>query len=541
MVTSVSSSISNTLGVGSGIDTASLIDQLVAASHDPKDVALKAKQDLNTAQVSAIGQASSAISGFSSALTSLINGGTLFTQPTVSDSSVLGATAVPGARIGTLSTQIEVRQLAQAQSLVSTNLTDVTSTVGKGTLTLTIGTSSFPVTIDDTNNNLVGLARAINLTGSGLTASIVQDANGARLVLKGGSGAAQAFTLAADANAEADLSRFAYGPSVTGGMTRAQQAQDALLRLDGVDVSRATNSIGDLIDGVKLELKSAKPGTTIALGATRPTASIKQAVTDFVDTYNALKAQLDELTKPASGTTAAGPLRSDTGVRQLRQQLQRLTSTTLASGGTYSTLAEIGVATQRDGSLIVDSAQLEAALTNDPDSVEALFNPGQTSDNALVKVTSSYGRTKPGTYTLTNLVPGNGSTAATGKINGVDGIGSGTLLIASPSSAAAGLVVEPQGNVASATVTVDLGLGGALKAISDLLTSTTGPFKSSTDRLTAQATQYSKDRARLEEDTTRYKTQLTNQFAVMNGRVSAIKATQSYLDQQIKLWTKSDN
>lgn len=542
MVTSVSSSsIANTLGVGSGIDTASLIDQLISASHDPKSSALKTKEDLNTAQVSAIGQASSAISGFSSALTQLISGGTLFTQPTVSDSSVLGATAVPGARIGTLSTQIEVRQLAQAQSLVSANLTDVTSTVGKGTLTLTVGGQDYPITIDDTNNNLVGLARAINLKGSGVTASIVQDANGARLVLKGGSGAAQAFTLAAGAGAEADLSRFTYSPSVSGGMTRAQQAQDALLRLDGVDVSRATNSIGDLIDGVKLELKAAKPGTTIALGASRPADSLKQAVTDFVDTYNALKSNLDELTKAASGSTAAGPLHSDTGIRQLRQQLQRLTSTPLASGGTYSTLAEVGVATQRDGTLTVNTAQLDAALTNDPDSVEALFNPGQTSDNPLVKVTSSYGRTKPGTYTLTNLVPGIGGTPASGKINGVDGIGSGTLLIASPSSAAAGLVVEPQGNVASATVTVDLGLGGALKAISDLITSSTGPFKSSTDRLTAQATQYSKDRAKLEDDTTRYKTQLTNQFAVMNGRVSAIKATQSYLEQQVALWTKNTN
>jgi len=541
MVTSVSSGIVNTLGVGSGIDTASLIDQLVAASHDPKDAALKTKEDLNTAQISAIGQASSAISGFSSALTSLIGGGSLFTQPTVSDSTVLAATAVPGARIGTLSTQIEVDQLAQAQSLVSANLTDLSTAVGKGILTLTTGTGSFPITIDDSNNNLVGLARAINLAGSGVTASIVQDVNGARLVLKGGTGAQQAFTLAVDPSAEAGMSRFAYSPNVSGGMTRAQQAQDALLKLDGVSVSRASNSIGDLIDGVKLDLKAAKPGTSIALGASRPTDAIKQAVTDFVDTYNALKSTLDGLTQAASGSTAAGPLHSDTGIRTLRQQLQRLTSTPLASGGTYSTLAEIGVATQRDGTLTIDSAQLDAALTNNADSVEALFNPGQTSDNPLVKVASSYGRTKPGTYTLTDLVPGNGSTAATGKIAGQDGIGSGTLLIASPSSGAAGLVVEPQGNVASATVTVDLGLGGALKAISDLLTSSTGPFQSSTTRLKAQATEYSKDRAKLEDDTSKYKTQLTSQFAVMNGRVSAIKATQSYLEQQVALWTKNNN
>lgn len=541
MVASVTAGIANSLGIGSGIDTASLIDQLSTASRAPKDAALKAKEDLNTAQISSIGQASSAISGFSSALTSLIGGGTLFTQPTVSDNTVLNATALPGARIGTLSTQLEVRQLAQAQSLVSTNLTDVNAAVGKGTITLTTKTGSFPVTIDDTNNNLIGMARAINLANSGVTASIVEDANGARLTLKGGSGAAQAFTLAVDPSAEAGLSRFSYDPNTSGGMTRAQQAQDALLKLDGVDVSRSTNSISDLIDGVKLDLKTAKPGTSVALGASQPTDAIKQAVTDFVDTYNALKSTLDELTAAKTGTTPAGPLHSDTGIRMLRQQLQRLTATTLASGGAYSTLAEIGVSTQRDGMLTVDSTRLDAALSNDPDSVEAMFNPGQTSDNPLVKITSAYGRAKPGTYTVTNLVPGDAITPATGNIAGQPGLSAADRLVASVTSSAAGLVIAPQAPVASATITVDLGLGGALKAISDLLTSSTGPFTSSTTRLKAATTELADDRAKMEDRETKYHDQLVQQFSVMNSRVSAIKATQDYLTQQVALWTKSTN
>jgi flagellar hook-associated protein 2 len=540
MVTSVSGGIANSLGIGSGIDTASLIEQLTTASRAPKEAQLKSKEDLNTAQVSAIAQASSAISGFSTALTQLINGGTLYTQPTVSDSTVLGATALPGARIGGLSTQIEVTQLAQAQSLVSTNLTDVTVPVGKGKITLTTKNGDFAVTIDDTNNNLIGLARAINLQGAGVTASIVEDTNGARLVLKGGSGAEQWFKLAVDPSAEADLGRFAYDPNVSGGMTRAQEPKDALLKLDGVRVSRSSNTISDLIDGVKIDLKTAKPGTTIALGAQRPTTAIKQAVADVVDTYNALKTQLDELTKARSGSTAAGPLNGDTGVRVLRQQLSRLTATALSSGGNYSTLAEIGVATQRDGTLTVDSARLDSAIANDPDSVEGLFNPGQTSDNALVKITSAYGRTKPGTYTVTNLVPGDLITPASGNIDGKPAIGAAGRLVASVTSGAAGLVIEPQGAVASATITVDLGLGGALKAISNLLTSTTGPFSSSTSRLQQQAKDLASDRVKLNARESKYEDQLTRQFAVMSSRVASIKATQSYMDQQIKLWTKSD-
>ncbi len=541
MVTSVSAGIANSLGIGGGIDTASLIDQLTNASRAPKEAALKVKEELNTAKISAIAQASSSISGFSTALTQLISGGTLFTQPTVSDGSVMSATALPGARIGGLSTQLEVIQLAQAQSLVSENLTDVSSTVGKGKITLTTKNGDFEVTIDDSNNNLIGLARAINLKGAGVTASIVEDTNGARLVLKGGSGAEQWFKLAVDPAAEADLGRFAYDPNISGGMTRPQEPKDALLKLDGVSVSRSSNSISDLIDGVKLELKTAKPGTAISLGATRPTTAIKQAVSDFVDTYNALKTTLDELTKARTGSADAGPLHGDTGIRTLRAQLARLTATALASGGTYSTLAEIGVATQRDGSLAVDSTRLDAALTNDPDSVEALFNPGQTSDNPLIKITSAYGRTKPGTYAVTNLVPGDTNTPATGFIDGKAAIGAANRLVASVTSGAAGLVIEPQGAVTSATITVDLGLGGALKAINDLINSSTGPFASSTSRLKQQTTDLVTDRAKMEARETKYAEQLTRQFTVMSSRVAAYKSIQSYMEQQVALWTKSDN
>ncbi len=541
MVSSVSNNIAGTLGIGSGIDTASLIDQLSAASRTPKDTALKAKEDLNTAEISGLSKASSAISDFSTALGQLISGGTLFTQPTVSDTSVLSATALPGARISTLSAQVEVRQLAQAQSLVSTNLTDVNAPIGKGKLTITTKNGSFNVTIDDSNNNLIGLAREINNAGSGVAASIVEDTNGARLVLKGGSGAQQAFTLAADPAAEASLGRFAYDPAITGGMTRAQQAQDALLRLDGVDVSRSSNTVSDLIDGVKLNLQTAKIGQPVTIGASTPTAAIKQAVSDVVDTYNALQATLNELTASASGSTPAGPLKGDPGVRMLRNQLSHLTSTVLASGGSYSTLAEIGVSTQRDGTLTVDSARLDTAMTNDPASVEALFNPGQSSSNPLVKITSAYGRAKPGTYTVTNLVPGDVTTPATGTIAGKDAISAANRLVASVTSAATGLVIEPQGAVASATVTVDLGLGGALKAISSLLTSTNGPFSSSTSRLKTVATNLSSDRVKMEAHETAYRSQLTAQFTAMNRQVTAFKATQSYMQQQIDLWTKSTN
>jgi flagellar hook-associated protein 2 len=534
------SSIATSLGIGSGIDSVALVDQLAEASRAPKEAVIKQREDTNTARISALGKASGGIDAFASALTALISGGTLFTQPTSSDSNVLTATALPGARIGSLSAQIEVSQLAQAQSLVSEHVADLNAAVGQGTLTLTTSAGPVDIVIDATNDNLVGLARAINVKNVGVTASIVEDSNGARLVLKSGTGAAKAFTLATAGDA-AGLGRFAYDPNVAGGMTRAQQAQDAIVKLDGVQINRPTNSVSDLITGITINLKTAKPGTAITLGAARPTEAIKQGVADFVGAYNELKTILDEATAIGTGSSATGPLRGDNGIREMQRQLARLSATKLSSAGGPSTLAEIGVRTERNGTLTLDTARLDAMLLADPDGVEALFNPGQQSDNPLVTITSPMGRAKPGTYVATDLVASTGGQAATGKIAGVDAISAGNRLVASIASPAKGLVIELLGNVPSATITVDQGLGGALQAIRDALLATSGPIKSTQARLTAETRTISADRTTLEARSANYRDQLVRSFTAMDRQVAAYKATQSYLEQQVKLWTNSND
>jgi flagellar hook-associated protein 2 len=140
-------------------------------------------------------------------------------------------------------------------------------------------------------------------------------------------------------------------------------------------VERATNSFSDLIAGVQIDLKAAKPGTLVSIGLTRPTAAITQAMGDFVSAYNELVGVIGEATKAGTGADA-GALRGDAGVASLQRQLARLPTTILSSPGDgVHTLAEIGVRTNRDGTLSLDSARLASALASDPDGVEALFNP----------------------------------------------------------------------------------------------------------------------------------------------------------------------
>lgn len=529
-------SIASSLGIGSGLDTQALVKDLAAASRTPKDDALKARETANGTKVSTLAMIAGGIDSFASSLAALISSGSLFTQAASSDPTIVSTSAVAGGRIGNLSAQLEVIQLAAAQTIVSGNVASASDPIGQGRITLTTATGSFDIEIGSDNDSLAGLAQTINAANAGVTASVVQDSNGSRLVLKGATGDAQAFGLEVDPAAAAGLRKFAFdpaNPTDPDGMTEAQKAQDAVVKLDGVEVRRTTNSFIDLIPGVKVDLKKAVPGTTIAIGASRQTDAIAQAVNDFVTAYNALKTELD--------AAAKGPLANDLGVREMQRKLSGLTSTVLSSTGGPATLAEIGVRTQRDGSLLVDNERLNQMLASDPDGVEALFNPGQTASSPLIKIVSPYGTTKPGTYTVADLVAASGGNPASGKIGGYSAIGSGGQLVSSIVAPSQGLIIEPLGNLAEGTVTVDLGLGGALKAIRDALRAATGPLTGSQNRLTAEAKAIALDREKMEMRETAYEDRLTKQFSAMDSRVAVYKATQSYLDQQIKMWTGGNN
>jgi flagellar hook-associated protein 2 len=534
-------SIGFSLGIGSGLDIRTIVDGLAQAERAPKEALIKRREELNTSRVSALADAAAGIDSFAQALSGLVSGGSLFSQPSVSDPTLLSATAVPGARLSDLSAQIELIQLAKAQTLQSAPLASASAPVGQGDLILTTASGSVTVTIDAANDSLTGLVAAINGKSAGVTASIVTDTNGARLVLKGATGEANAFSLSVADGTATGLERFAFGPSVTGGLTAAQTAQDAVLRLDGVEVRRASNSFKDLIEGVQIDLKRAAPGSTINLGLTRPSAAIEQALGDFVTAYNEFSKAIAAQTNAGQSGSPAGPLRGDLGVRELQRQLAQLPSTVLNSQGTIRTLSEIGVATNRDGTLSLNTARLKTALERDPLGVEALFNPAQYSSDPAVAITSPMGRTKPGTYLLTDLVPAAGGAPASGLFDGIAASANGDFLFAPPTARALGLAVEVKGAAASVTITVDPGLAGALQAIRDTVRARTGPIAKSQERLSAEAKDIARDRQSLETRSAAYLAKLTADFTAMERRVSAFKATQSYLEQQVKVWAGNND
>jgi flagellar hook-associated protein 2 len=547
---SLGQSILTSLNAGSGINTDSLITGLSAAQKSSLEDPITAKQAANTAQISSLASIAGDMSTFSTSLNTLIAGGSLFTQPTSSDSSVLTVSPVAGGSISGLSSQIEVTQLAQTQTIESSSF-DPAIAFATGTLTLT--TQSQPggmaVTIDSNNNTMAGIAAAINAANAGVTATVLNDSDGtARLVVKGGAtGSVQAFSLSGGTGTLAAFSYTAPASTDTStstasasGMGRDQAAQDAVIKLDGVIVKRSTNVFSDVIKGVKINLLAAKPGTIVSIGATQPTDAITQAVNDFVSAYNGLRAELATATAASTSSSAAGPLRGNATIRDMQRRLASISTTPLIASGSITTLAQLGVKTGQDGTLSVDGTMLATALANSPDDVERMFNPIQSSSAAGVSIASKIGAVATGTYSLTNLVPASGTASASGTIDGTAAVGSGPILTAATGSPADGLMFSlTSAAPGSATLTIDQGLGGVLQAITDAMTSSSGAITALQATLKTQASKLADALTAADAKVTVYHDRLVSQFATMNTRVSAIKATQSYLTQQTDLWTKS--
>jgi flagellar hook-associated protein 2 len=452
-------SIAVTLGIGSGIDTAKLVRDLAAASREPKLAAIEQRVSANKARISAVAQVRSDIESFASSFAGLVAGGTLQSQPNIADPAILGALAQPGVRAGNLSAEIEVMQLAKAQTLYSGYLANAVAPVGQGVMTLSVGGTDYPFTIDAGNDSLTGLATAINASASGVTASVISDGNGARLVLKGAVGASGAFTLT-NAGGDPGLDRFAHPPA-TGGMTLAQAAQDAAFKVDGIAYSRSSNTVTDVFPGITLSLKQAAPGKQIAITSNRPGELIKQTLQDFVAAFNSLKADISK------ANTAT---RGDQGLRSMEQQLSALITKAVTSDAEINSLSDIGVKTNRDGSISLDAARLETVLREKPDAVEALLSP--TRDATHSEIT-------------------------------------------------------------------DPGLSGALGSLKDAYVAANGPLASLKTRLDKESGLIAQARERMEVREAAYADRLTRQFSGMDARVANLKATQSYLEQQVAIWTQS--
>lgn len=389
-------------GVGSNIDIAGIVSKLMDIERIPL-TRLDDKKASYDAKISALGQIKSALSSLQSSLSGLRYGSTFqATSVSSSNTSILTATGTSGAALGNYS--IEVGTLAKAQKLVATGQADATAAIGSGTsttLTIDLGTISggtfdsgtgtysgasfasngsgpFDIVIDSSNNSLEGIRDAINAAGIGVSASIINDGNASnpyRLVLSSSNtGADQSVTIsvAGDATLSSLLS---HDPTGTQNLSETATAMDASFTVDGIAVTKSSNTVTDVISGVTLNLVAEAVGTPVTVSASQDTDSIQATIEAFVKAYNDLTGEIKKQTDSGYSGGEVGALASDSATRQILSLIRDELNTAVASGtGSYTTLSSIGVSFQADGTLALDTTELNAALEADSANVEQLFS-----------------------------------------------------------------------------------------------------------------------------------------------------------------------
>lgn len=371
----------SSLGIGSGIDANSIVQQLVALERQPI-TRLKEQATKLDAQLSSFGRVQSMLDSLRSAARTLSDTSTWNATTATSADTAVSATASAGTSPGAYA--VQVHNLAASQMIATSAVANSATTVGQGTLriqsgswnadqsafTAKSGSSEIEISIG-AGDTLAQIRDKINNTsGLDVRASIVNDASGSRLVLQSKTtGVENGFRVQVsdDDGNDGDntgLSRLAFDPA--GGSTAAaltQAGRNASATINGLAVESASNTLSDVVDGVSLTLNKVTTGTVdVSIG--RDTAAMRKAVDSFVTAYNDLNKLLRDQTKYDAASKTAGTLQGDrTAISILNQVRQAMSGSTSASTA-FSRLSDLGLQIQTDGSIKTTGSKLDAAIAN---------------------------------------------------------------------------------------------------------------------------------------------------------------------------------
>ncbi len=436
------------------IDVNGIVNQLMAVEQQPISK-LDAQEASYQAKLSAYGTVSGALSNFQSAVTILNSAAKTQAQSaTSSDTTALTASAGSSAAAGVYG--IDISALAQAQRLVATGQASQTTAIGTGASTIltfdfgtisggtfnasagtytgsaftTNGNGSKTVTIDSSNNTLQGIRDAINKANIGITASIINDGNvntPYRLVLSSastGKANSMKISVAGDATLNTLL---AQDPAAIQNLSETTTAQNAALKINGIAISKASNTVADAIPGVTLNLGKITT-TTTNLTIASDSSSVTNAVSGFVKAYNDLTKTLNNVSAYNASAKKGAVLQGDATIRAIQTQLRGVLASPVSGvTGTLTNMSQIGVAFQKDGTLAVDSAKLNTAISGNFSNVASLFGAVGTSTDSLVSYSASGSNTQPGNYYL-NIT----QLATQGKALGATAVAASTII--TPSS-----------------------------------------------------------------------------------------------------------
>lgn len=365
-------------GLATGLDTNSIIEQLMNAERAPL-VRLEADKTWMNNRLSAFTELDTRLKSFLSSIENLGSKDQLQQKSITSDTSDYLTASVSDAALLDTSYQVEVLSLAQVEKNYSdTGFSSQTDeTFGAGTITINVdGTDHDIAIVSGENNSLEGIMQAINDADIGVSAAIVNDGdatNPYRLTLTGDT-VAQAITISDDT---VNLGTF----------TESQAATQAHIQVDGLDVYGNSNTITDAIPGVTLNLVKAEVGVTTNLSIALDNSSIKGKISAFATGYNDVVSFITS--QSTYGDSDGGVLSGDSGINAMKRHLQDWLTTQFSNTGSFTSMSQLGLETQKDGTITVNDTILSEAIDSDIDSVVSLLS-GPNGDDGLAATFQDY-------------------------------------------------------------------------------------------------------------------------------------------------------
>lgn len=405
-------------GLATGIKTSDTVDKLIAVESRPK-ILKEAEKVRVENQLATWREINSRLLTVKVAANDLSRLATWNTQTVASSrEETLTATAALGAPEGTYTLRVEA--LAKAHQLATAatptgvppdpGYATADSRFGTGTLKVSVGTLEHSFTLNDTNNSLAGVAKAVNDARIGVSAAVVYNGSGYQLLLTSGK-----------TGTENTLSIDASGVDVTGARaldswTTVQGAQDAVVALGSgehaIRVTSASNSVSTLLQGVTLNLKTADAGQDVTVSVSRNTSGLTEKVQAFVDAYNEAASYIKEQFAYDGDKKVAGILMGDATLLGVQRSLNSLLLRAVDRTSAFKSLSSVGVTLSDTGALGFNAAKFSDAASADFDGVMRLMRTGGDSTHTKISFVFAGAKAQAGTHSVDVTAPATRASAA---------------------------------------------------------------------------------------------------------------------------------
>lgn len=412
---SIGSDIISSLGIGV-YNPKSIAEALANAETIGRKSTIEENQTKLTNKLTAYNTIKSAMEGLKVGLGDLAKASS-FSQKSLTSSDSTAVSASVNSTVSAGTYEVQVINRAKAHTMATQSFASQMTTIGEGTLTLSVGGSSQDIDIGAGNNTLSAIKESINNAKMGISASVVNDGSGYRLLLTAqNSGAANVISMSVTDDDGGDSDNAGLSALVSG-VTSPSVAQNASFKVNGLTLSSSSNQISGAIDGVTLNLN--KENTTSTISVVADTSTVKDSVKSVIEDYNAMKSIMDNYTTYAKDEKdpTKGILAGDSTISQLRFQMRSMLNFKSSdSSSPVQSMADIGVKTQLDGSLVLDEATLNSVLSESPEGVAKLFASVAEPSSSLVRFKNATDRTNADTFDVSiTQVAQQGSYTGTGS------------------------------------------------------------------------------------------------------------------------------